>query len=482
MADGRSQEPVVPPRRRAVRAILFAMAALGVAAGAAVVARRYRTQVPVVHRPPRSAPVSTGHMKPPPALARAGTKDRAPHRPVPATVAEAVEEGKALSKRLANTFPNTPDAWELRARIRQWLGDSEGAVAAWHRCLELSPRYAYAYLGLASVAYRKDDYAKAVAWYRKALELEPRLDEAQRGLARALLDQGQATEAVEWLQSYVARHGQRASYHVLLAFAYQQLGAWERAREHYEAALQRDPNHTRAAYGAAMACMRLGRPEEGREYLARYRKLLEAEGKARRDEKSSYDDVTAMVEELGGFYTDAARLYFAQGQLSQAEALCRRAAMLCPEQIECRQALALICRRQGRLAEAIQILGDLAKRARAPEVYHLEIGRLELRRGRWREAERAFQAARQAAPKNAEACIALCRLYLNHGVRPDEAVALAKSAVALDPTAANYALLATAQHQLGHLADAIAALEQAVKLAPETREYRQALDRLVQQR
>ena len=297
---------------------------------------------------------------------------------LPETPAEAIREAEKLADFIVIAFPEIPDTLELCARIRLWLGNSDGAVDAWQKCLDQWPQYAYAYHGMGTVAAEKGESAKAVQLYRKAIELEPELSETRRDLARALLDDGQAEQAVPVLKEYVARNPQRADGYVSLGFAYQQLGDSQQAKQSYETALQRDPKHTRAVYGLATACARLGLTEESQANSARFREMLAAEGQVRRDERSSYDDVSALCEDLGGFYTDAGRIFFSQGQLPVAEMLCRRAAVVCPEQTECRQALALICRRQSRLPEAIRWLEELARSADAPEIYHAEIRRLQL--------------------------------------------------------------------------------------------------------
>jgi len=398
---------------------------------------------------------------------------------VPETPAEAIEEAKALIGDLVAAFPTMPDALEICARVRLWLGDSDGAAEAWHECLQLSPQYAYAFIGLGGVAAKKGDYEEAIELFQRALELEPKLSEVRRDLARALLDGGQAERAIVVLQEYVAENPQLASGYVLLGFAYQQTGDWKRVKQNYEAALERDLNHTRAVYGLATACARLGQTEESQAHSARFRTLLAAEGKARRDERGSYDDVSALSEDLGRFYTDAGRVYFSDGQLREAERLCRRAAVLCPQQIDCRQALAWICRQQGRLGEAIEVLEDLAKRVENAETYYLEIGRLQIELGRWSDAETAFRRALRRAPDNADCHASLVRLYLRGGLQStDELVALARDAVRLKPSAENYALLGTVRERAGDEAGAIVAFQRAVELAPEVHEFRRRLESL----
>ena len=399
----------------------------------------------------------------------------------PDTPAEVIQEAKRLTDFVVTALPEIPDTLELCARIRLWLGDSDGAVDAWQESLDQWPQYAYAYHGMGTVAAEKGDSGKAIQLYRRAIELEPTLSEARRDLARALLDDGQAERAVSVLKEYVPRNPQRADGYASLGFAYQQLGDSQHARESYEAALERDPNHTRAVYGLATACARLGLTEESQANSARFREMLAAEGEVRRDERSSYDDVSALCEDLGGFYTDAGRIFFSQGQAPVAEMLCRRAVVVCPGQTECRQALALMCRRQGRLPEAIGWLEELGRSADDPETYYVEIGRLQIELGRWKEAEAAFRHARRHAPRNLDACTSLVRLFLRRGVNSNEAVVLAEAAVKLRPSAENYALLGTARQSAGDKAGAIDALQRAVDIAPEVDDFRRLLKSLTQQ-
>jgi tetratricopeptide (TPR) repeat protein len=317
----------------------------------------------------------------------------------PDTPAEALREAEKLAEFLVAAIPEIPDALELCARIRLWLGDSDGAVNIWQECLDRWPQYAYAYHGMGRVAAEKGESTKAAQLFRKAIEREPELHEARRDLARALLDDGRAEQAIPVLKEYVARNPQRAEGYVSLGFAYQQLGDSQQAKESYQAALRRDPNHTRAVYGLATACARLGLAEAAQSNSARFREMLAAEGQVRRDERSAYDDVSALCEDLGGFYTDAARIFFSRGQVPLAEILCRRAAVVAPRQIECRQALALICRRQSRLPEAIRWLEELAGRADDPDIYEREIRQLKLELDQQRAAGAASPRGRELTPK-----------------------------------------------------------------------------------
>jgi cytochrome c-type biogenesis protein CcmH/NrfG len=212
--------------------------------------------------------------------------------------------------------------------------------------------------------------------------------------------------------------------------------------------------------------------------MREFRKLRSGQMEFRRVEKDRYDDFGTMCRRVATTYTAAARLYHAHGKQPEAEALLQRAVALAPQELEPQQALAWICRQQGRTREAIQRLEGLAKLEPKNPAYWLEIGRLRVAREELDAAEEAFRNASRIAPESADAYAELAGLHLTRDRKLPEALALARMAVQKRPSAANHALLSAASQRNGDHAGAVAAMAKAAELEPGNPEYRAKHDLL----
>jgi tetratricopeptide (TPR) repeat protein len=106
--------------------------------------------------------------------------------------------------------------------------------------------------------------------------------------------------------------------------------------------------------------------------------------------------------------------------------------------------------------------------------FWLNHGRLSLRCGEIRQAEKSFRRATELSPNRAEGFAALSSLALHPARRnPRHAVALAKKAVELEPSAPNYSILSTAYLAANEREKAKSAAERALRLDPNNPRYRQ---------
>ncbi|MGQ9574586.1 MAG: tetratricopeptide repeat protein [Thermoguttaceae bacterium] len=401
-----------------------------------------------------------------------------PDAPLPATAAALFKEAAQVAQRLVEHFPNHPDALEIKARVQFWIGNTAEAVKAWEKCLKLDPAYAYAYMGLGSVAVKKGEPRQAAALFRQAYQLNPGSLQAQKELGTALIDAGEPKEAVAVLQRGLASDPEPTGRLVLLGLAHLNLGDYEKAKQYYQAAIKTHPNHANAHYGLATACVRLGLQKEAAEYMARFRKLRAEERQIRKDQRTAYDDAAAMRQDAAKTYALAGQLYLAGGKRVEAEQILQRGALLDPKNIECRQGLAFIRRNEGRTAEAIELLAQIAGLEPKNPIYPLEIGRLQAELDQFDAAEQSFQTVCALAPESFEGPAALAELYLQANRNLPEALRLARKAVQLGPIAPNYALLSRACEKNRDRLGALAAMAQAIRLAPNQPDYRQTYERL----
>ena len=296
--------------------------------------------------------------------------------PFPTTTAAAIGEVCQVVDRLTQSLPNQPDVLEIKARLELWRGNTAEARKSWEKCLERNPNYAYAYVGMGSIAAKKGDYAVAADLYRKALALDPTASETRVQLGSALIDSGQPKEAIAVLGQAVGADRAPVRRLVLLGMASLQIADYAMAKTYYELAIRNDRNHANAHHGLAMACLHLGLKEESRKYLEKFNQLRSEEYTVRKQQRAGYDDVVAARAEAAILLTQAGGVCMAAKQEREAERLWKRASALDVKSVSCRQALAWLCYHQGRTMEAVGILGEVAAIEPANPAYPMEIGRL----------------------------------------------------------------------------------------------------------
>jgi tetratricopeptide (TPR) repeat protein len=398
--------------------------------------------------------------------------------PLPATPEATIAEGTRVVEALAAAFPSDPDALEVLARCHLLRGSTAAAVATWKKCLALNPRYAYACAGLGAVALRRGDHREAAQWFRQAVEFAPRAFAFREDLADALINAGQVDEAIAVLTELIRSSPRSARAFDLLGMAYAHAGRHAEAKQSYRQAARLDPHHAGIRLGLANALARLGETEEARKCMDEFRRLRDEERKRRQTDLRQYNDLAAVRAEFAQLYTSAAQVFHAHGKADEAETLWRRSAAMDPTAIACRQALAWRSRQVGKLAETIRLLEELSVLEPANPSYDLEIARLRVDMNQLAEAEAALQRLCRRSPELADGHVALARLYLKTGRQPDEAVAAARRAADLAPSAAHWALVAEACQAAGDVPGAASAMEKALALDPGNLELRERYEQL----
>ena len=400
----------------------------------------------------------------------------APDPPPPKTAADLIEEAKRFADGVVESFPNDPDAIEVKARVQYYLGSYPAAVECWERCIERDPTYAYAYHGLGLVAAKKADYEEAAAKQRQALTLAGGFSDAAVELADALMKLAKLDEAIEVLEKHLKVDPRSAPARVSLGHAYLQAREYQKAREAYRAALEIHADIPRAQFGLATALARLGQPDESRQAMEKYKELEANKLEVRTNLRSRFDDLGAMCVDFAVSFTYASRVCLAHGDLAEAERLCRRAATLDPNNTQCRIQLASLYQQTNRGEEALRVCRQLTEIEPENLGYHLNLGIMYGNLGRFQDAEEALREVIRLAPESAEGSVALARLYLRTGRKLAEATRLAQEAVRTSPNAPSYALLSQAHAANREHAEAISAIEKAIELDSANPHYREMLE------
>ncbi|WP_347246030.1 tetratricopeptide repeat protein [Thermogutta sp.] len=388
--------------------------------------------------------------------------------PLPKTTAELIEEVRQEILAIRERYPDDIDCREMEARFLDWVGKSEEAVAIWKECLQRNPQYAHAYVGLASVAFKRGDYEQAVTWARQAIGLDPGYYRARDICAEALLNLGRPREAVEVLAEYLAKDP-RAHGLFLLGRAYTLLQELDRAARAYEAAVRKYPDYAEAFYALSRVYLRQGKRTEAEKILARYWELmkkrdLHVEGMPVGTDFKEASVNAAIIE------SDLGRIYLAKGNREQALRLWQRAIALDPSHLPAREMLAQLALQEHRDGEAIAEYQKLMELDPMSLQYPLVLAAILMRNQRLSEAEQILQEFCQRWPERPEGYVAIAQFYLAAAGRADDALKAAEKAVELSGSAANYALVAQAALATGDKARAEQALQKAMALAPEKRD------------
>ncbi|UCG57761.1 MAG: tetratricopeptide repeat protein [Phycisphaerales bacterium] len=386
-----------------------------------------------------------------------------------------------VARRLAAAFPDDSNAAFLMGMVCLEQGDVVAAAEHLERSLELRPGRADAYDHLGRTALLKGEYEKAVALFRKALEDDPKIPGAHFRMARALVLSGKQKEAISALEKDLEISPTAVETYSLRGEAYLQLREYSKAKESYEAAIQIKPDHTKAYYGLATACARLGLKDRSREYRQKFKELEAEDRKAGRHWRQVLDPLRGTRVSVAHTHTDVGRVYHAHGHVDRAKQLWQEAATLDPNNIVCRFELAALYMREQRPLDALRLHEELTRIDPENGVSYFLIGTISAQLNRFEEAERAYKKVIEVAPERSDGYRALAQLYMQVNRNGPEAKKLASKAVELEPSAANYFVLAGACDKNGDRVGALSALEQAVKLDPRNAQY-QRMYQLIQRR
>ncbi len=145
-----------------------------------------------------------------------------------------LKEALATFQRATAKFPSFRRAWRNLGFIHFKNGDSDNAIKAFTRMIELGGGDASAYgmLGYAHAA--KQDYQPAEAAFRNALLLQPDYSEWRLGLTNTVFKQNKFDDAAALLDVLIARYPDKAQFWLLQAHTYLGKKLPLRAAENFE--------------------------------------------------------------------------------------------------------------------------------------------------------------------------------------------------------------------------------------------------------
>jgi tetratricopeptide (TPR) repeat protein len=293
-------------------------------------------------------------------LATLGTGDHSPARLAYARLLldrqRLAEAGEQLERVIA-ARPELPEPWLLRGSLQVQAQADDQAVLSLERYLQLAERLpsgphsaglTQAYLLMAQLAERRQDYEAANAWLDR-IENRDEIMAVQMRRASLLARQGRMDEARQLLREFpetrpeIARLKLMAEARLLRDFK-----AWELAYEVFGQAYARFPEDTDLLYDQAMMAEKAGR----------------------------FEDMERLLRQLIALDPDHHHAYNALGyaladrnmRLDEARRLIEKAVEMAPHDAYIQDSLAWVEFRQGNVRKALDILQAAYARQPDPEI------------------------------------------------------------------------------------------------------------------
>jgi tetratricopeptide (TPR) repeat protein len=400
-----------------------------------------------------------------------------PQQEANALKAEAME----VATRLAEAYPDDALTHALLGSACFNTGQSAAAVRHLSRCLELEPAQTDALEVLARLAYEKGEPEEAVRRCREALKHGGANPDLLNRLGQALLDLGQTDEAIAALRQAVGLPQPAGESYYLLGQAQLQAGAAAEAKASLRRATELRPDHTQAWFGLFTACQRLGQSEEATRYREQFQKLESTDRRALTDRNARDDTRSGLPlvrQTVARTVFGAAQIQRSHGQSGPATALYLRAAQLDGGNPVYRAALEAQFVQTKALKEGLAAFQQLAKEHPEDSLNYYYLARFHGRLQDYASAESAYRKAQELAPDWPQGYRGLAEMFVRADRQPAEARALARKAVELEPSPANYQLLAVTCVKNNDRAGAVDAMRRAVALVPNDARYREFLRQL----
>lgn len=409
-------------------------------------------------------------------------------------------EAQALYQEHLQGREQSAAAWTLLGRASITPADSR---AAYERAVQLDPRYARAWTGLAAVARGEGDLDAADRHYRMALSLDRGLTEAWSGLfATVYQDQGpgaawvvceQAMKAAPqdpeaWLAAAALRPeralelltaGVKAvpdepRLHAALGAALVGDGQFAAARASYERVLSLTPGAPQALLDLEM----VRQLERGTIDLRGYSELARARqlgAEAPLAAKDTLDQLVAVYPNCYLVFLARGHLLVEQKQTAAAESDLRRAVALAPESADAQAALGLLLLSRNQAREARVLLESAWARRPHDASLGVAVGMARLGTEGPALALRTLAEVADRFPADARPVMAMVSVYSQMG-DVQGAYAVLTEACSRNPQPALLMALAAAAQDLGRTEEAAQALLRLERVTGDPRYGRMAAE------
>jgi serine/threonine protein kinase/Flp pilus assembly protein TadD len=321
------------------------------------------------------------------------------------------------------------------------------AIREYHTAIELDPNYAKSHYNLGVTLQVKNQLEEAIHEYRTALQLDPKFHRAHTNLAKALQDTKQLDEAIREFRKAIEVDPRGAWTHANLGNALLETKQLDEAIREFHAAIELDPKDAAFHYNLGAALVDTKQLDEG---IREFRKTIEL------------DPSSAWAHNILGVALREAK------QLDEAIHEFRKTIELDPKYAAPHNNLGNALLDTKQLDEGIRELRKAIELDPKDFTAHINLGLGLVQQAKFGEAVTEYREAIRLQPDDARHYYGLAWLLATCADPqfrdPQQAVALAKKAVQLEPQSGNnWNTLGVALYRAGQFAEAIPALERGLR-------------------
>ncbi|MGO8698476.1 MAG: tetratricopeptide repeat protein [Limisphaerales bacterium] len=372
------------------------------------------------------------------------------------------------------------ETYFVLARLQNRLGHQDEAERLARQALERNPKLAEIHSFLGKILLSEDRLEEAAGCFRQALALAPRAAGDYRWLGMALDQLGDHEGSRKAYSAGLSLDPADASAHLMLGRLLLDQGDAREAIEHLDKACQLDGTLVNAFYVLAQAQTQIGAKAAAGETMKTFQRLRASANESLAAKDVDYDNEKEIRRIAAGFHDDAAAFFLHHGRPDLAEAHLKQAAKVAPEENEAYEHLAGFYVKTGAFAAAKEAYENLTRLRPNQALYRVRLATLLLRLKDDAAAEVELKKALELDPNQREALNYLAQICLEARRDLPEALSLCRRSVSLQPTAANYDLLALACYLNGRGEEARTAAAEALRLDPGKAEYQEHYKRLTE--
>jgi tetratricopeptide (TPR) repeat protein len=365
-----------------------------------------------------------------------------------------IAEGLQLADDILAEVAFQPQAQFVRGKALLAQGNMDAGVAALRVASEGKPDWAEARFALGSALASQGETALARVEVAKALELNPQMLEARRILAAIHQQLGEHEYAIDQGREYLNARPDHNPTRILVAQSLVRLGKRDKAYKELNM-IPEDQRDVGVYFALGRIQMNLGEFAEARENMIKAIELSPTNSKILRTlfrmdrqdkDKSKFAETQSRIETAakenpddGALIQLAGMVYFAQGNLEEAEKSFVRATELSPEDVEAHQQLARFYTLTGRADETIETYRKAVELHPESAKLHHFLALLYEAQSEKDLARLSYENAIKSDDNHGHAKNNLAYLLADEDLDLDRALDLAQDAKALLPNSANAA-------------------------------------------
>ena len=328
------------------------------------------------------------------------------------------ERAEQLALRAAEADAADVVAWKLLAHVRKERGNTVGAAEAYESLARTASTddHRLAAWYDAACAYGDDD--RAVAAFEQAASINVTHKDIFQRLSKLYAQKGARAELASLLERRIATvldPEERVQLEVDRGRALAEAGDFGAAKEAYDAALAVQPDHIGALQAMGDLCMAQKDWDGAEQVWVRLARLL-----------ATPEEQLDAYRRLGDLYAEHLT------NLPRAEVALREVLKRAADDVQARERLVDVYKKQNDTARALEIQNELLAQAKSPEEKRkrqIELSSIyEVASRDLRKAEQTLEASRREFPSDVGVLRALAEFYIRHKQTPAVNILLDRAA------------------------------------------------------